>query len=78
MCRSIKQLRRPAEPPTDEEIAAAARQYIRKVSGFRVPSRANEPAFEQAVAEVARVTEELLATLKTRQPAPAQPAEINA
>ena len=78
MCRSIKLLRRPDEPPTDEEIAAAARQYIRKVSGFRVPSRANEPAFEQAVAEVARITEELLATLKTRQSSPAQPAEINA
>ena len=78
MCRSIKLLRRPDEPPTDEEIAAAARQYIRKVSGFRVPSRANEPAFEQAVAEVARITEELLATLKTRQSSPAQPEEINA
>lgn len=68
MCRSIKQLRRPAEPATDEEIASAARQYIRKVSGFRVPSRANEPAFEQAVAEVARVTQALLATLSSRQP----------
>ena len=73
MCRSIKQLRRPAEPATDEEIAAAARQYIRKVSGFRVPSRANEPAFEQAVAEVARVTQTLLATLTSKQPAAPQP-----
>lgn len=66
MCRSIKTLRRPAEPATPEEIHAAARQYVRKISGYRVPSRANEPAFEQAVAEVARVTEALLATLKTR------------
>jgi hypothetical protein len=74
MCRSIKQLRRPAEPPTEAEILAAARQYVRKVSGFRVPSRANEPAFERAVTEVARVTEALLATLVTRQPAaPPQP-----
>jgi len=66
MCRSIKTLRRPAEPATPEEIQAAARQYVRKISGYRVPSRANEPAFEQAVAEVARATEALLATLKTR------------
>ena len=66
MCRSIKTLRRPAEPATPEEIQAAARQYVRKISGYRVPSRANETAFEQAVAEVARATEALLATLKTR------------
>ena len=73
MCRSIKQLRRPAEPPTETEIQAAARQYVRKVSGFRVPSRANEPVFEAAVAEVARATEALLATLSVKQPAPPQP-----
>jgi hypothetical protein len=66
MCRSIKQLRRPAEPPTEDEIAAAARQYVRKVSGYRQPSRANEAAFEQAVAEVARATQALLETLVTR------------
>ncbi len=66
MCRSIKQLRRPAEPPTEAEIAAAARQYVRKVSGYRAPSRANEAAFEQAVAEVARATRALLDTLVTR------------
>jgi hypothetical protein len=70
MCRSIKTLRRPAEPPTEAEILAAARQYVRKISGYRVPSRANEPAFEQAVAEVARATEALLATLVSKQPAP--------
>ncbi len=63
MCRSIKQLRRPAEPPTETEISAAALQYIRKVSGYRVPSRANQAAFEQAVAEVARATQMLLAAL---------------
>ncbi len=67
MCRSIKQLRRPAgsagEPATDAEIAAAALQFVRKVSGYRVPSRANQPAFDQAVAEVARATRDLLATL---------------
>jgi hypothetical protein len=67
MCRSIKQLRRPAasaaEPATEAEIAAAALQYIRKVSGYRSPSRANQPAFEQAVADVARATSLLLASL---------------
>jgi hypothetical protein len=69
MCRSIKQLRRPAalaatEPPaTEAEISAAALQFIRKVSGYRVPSRANQPAFDQAVAEVARATAALLASL---------------
>jgi hypothetical protein len=67
MCRSIKQLRRPAslvaEPVTETEISAAALQYIRKVSGFRAPSRANQPAFDQAVAEVARATTALLASL---------------
>lgn len=71
MCRSIKTLRRPTEPPTEAEILAAARQYVRKISGYRVPSRANEPAFEHAVAEVARATEALLATLVTRQSSPA-------
>lgn len=69
MCRSIKTLRRPAESVTEAEVLAAARQYVRKVSGYRVPSRANEQAFEQAVAEVARATETLLATLVSR-PAP--------
>ena len=67
MCRSIKQLRRPAgsaeAPVTDAEVAAAALQFVRKVSGYRVPSRANQPAFDQAVAEVARATRELLDTL---------------
>lgn len=71
MCRSIKTLRRPTEPPTEAEILAAARQYVRKISGYRVPSRANEPAFEHAVAEVARATEALLATLVTRSASPA-------
>ena len=71
MCRSIKQLRRPAasaaEPVTQAEISAAALQYIRKVSGFRAPSRANTLVFDQAVVEVARATAALLESLK--QPA---------
>ncbi len=67
MCRSIKQLRRPvgsaSEPATDAEVAAAALQYVRKVSGYRAPSRANQAAFDQAVAEVAQATRALLASL---------------
>jgi hypothetical protein len=65
MCRSIKQLRRPAaEPrPSDAEIEAAALQFVRKISGYRQPSRANEAAFNRAVAEVARTSRELLESL---------------
>jgi hypothetical protein len=60
MCRSIKQLRQPDGPPTAEEIEAAALQFVRKVSGYRKPSRANEAAFNQAVVEVAAATRRLL------------------
>lgn len=60
MCRSIKTLRRPDTPATAPEISAAALQYVRKVSGFRKPSRANQDAFEAAVRGVAAATERLL------------------
>jgi hypothetical protein len=63
MCRSIKQLRLPDRPPTDEEIEAAALQFVRKVSGYRAPSRANEAAFNRAVADVAASTRQLLESL---------------
>ena len=53
MCRSIKTLRRPDEPATEEEIRAAARQFVRKVSGYREPSKKNTEAFEAAVDEIA-------------------------
>ena len=66
MCRSIKQLRRPEGPPTDEELEAAARQFVRKVSGYRKPSRANEAAFEEAIKEIAKTTQELLSELITK------------
>lgn len=66
MCRSIKQLRRPGPPPTDTEIAAAALQYVRKVSGYRTPSRANQELFERAVSEVADSTRRLLEALTAR------------
>ena len=60
MCRSIKQLRNAEIPATDEEIRAAALQFVRKVSGYRKPSRVNEQAFERAVEEVAVATHKLL------------------
>ncbi len=64
MCRSIKTLRRPDQPATDEEVQAAALQFIRKVSGYRVPSKANTTAFDQAVEEVAEASRRLLSSLR--------------
>ena len=66
MCRSIKQLRIPERAPTDEELDAAALQFVRKVSGYRVPSRANQAAFERTVAEIAASTRTLLDNLVIR------------
>jgi hypothetical protein len=63
MCRSIKTLRRREEPASEEEIEAAARQFVRKVSGFQRPSRANEAAFESAIQEIATTSRHLLDTL---------------
>lgn len=60
MCRSIKTLRRPDEPATEDEIRAAARQYVRKVSGYREPSKKNAEAFEAAVDEIAQASRALL------------------
>jgi len=60
MCRSIKVLRRPEEPATREEISAAALQFVRKVSGYRKPSKANEASFDHAVVEIAKSVETLL------------------
>lgn len=68
MCRSIKQLRHPERPPTDEEIEAAALQFVRKVSGYRQPFRANPEAFNEAVADIAAPTRLLLDGLVTRKP----------
>ena len=66
MCRSIKTLRRPGAPATDEEVHAAALQFVRKISGYRSPSHANELVFERAVDEVAAASKTLLASLKSR------------
>jgi hypothetical protein len=60
MCRNIKQLRRLENPPTDEEIREAARQFVRKVSGYRTPSRANQEVFEAAINEISASTWKLL------------------
>jgi hypothetical protein len=68
MCRSIKTLRTGAVPASDEEITAAALQYVRKVSGYRKPSTANEAAFEDAVAEVARASKRLLEAVAATHP----------
>jgi len=63
MCRSIKTLRRPEEVAGEEEIRAAALQFVRKVSGFRKPSRANEEAFEAAVDGISDASRRLLESL---------------
>jgi hypothetical protein len=70
MCRSIKTLRPPyAEVVTDEDMRAAALQYVRKISGFRAPAARNAAAFDQAVAEVAAATARLLDALEVGAPA---------
>ena len=60
MCRSIKTLRNAEIPATEEEIRAAALQFVRKVSGYRKPSKVNEAAFERAIEEIAKSTQKLL------------------
>jgi len=60
MCRSIKQLRNTEVPATEEEIRAAALQFVRKVSGYRKPSKRNEAIFEKAIEEIALSTQKLL------------------
>jgi len=63
MCRSIKQLREGNEPATREEIEAAALQFIRKISGYRQPSRRNTDAFDEAVREVSDSASRLLESI---------------
>lgn len=65
MCRNIRTLYNFAPPASDDEIRAAALQYVRKVSGFNKPSKANEAAFNAAVDEIAAVTAKLLGSLET-------------
>jgi hypothetical protein len=68
MCRNIKTLHNFEPPATDDEIAAAALQYVRKVSGSPKPSKANEAAFARAVADITVVTRRLLGDLVTAAP----------
>jgi hypothetical protein len=65
MCRSIKTLFNFAPPATEEEIRAASLQFVRKLSGFNSPSKANQPAFDKAVEEVAAAARVLVASLVT-------------
>jgi hypothetical protein len=68
MCRNIKVLRNANVPPTDEEITLAALQYVRKVSGYRTPSKANSAVFDAAVAAIAESTRQLLNDLTSSVP----------
>jgi hypothetical protein len=68
VCRNIKTLFNFEPPATEEEINAASLQYVRKVTGFNKPSKANEAAFHSAVEDIARTTERLLASLETAAP----------
>jgi hypothetical protein len=68
MCRSIRTLHNFDPPVTDEEIRASALQFVRKLSGFTRPSKANEPAFNRAVEQVAHAAHELLHALVTNAP----------
>ena len=65
MCRNIRTLFNFAPPATEEEVHAASRQFVRKLSGFTKPSRANVDAFERAIDEIAEAAERLLAELTT-------------
>jgi len=68
MCRAIKTLHNFTPPATEEEVRASSLQFVRKLSGFTRPSRANEPAFTRAVDQVAQVARELLDSLVTNAP----------
>ena len=68
MCRNIRTLYNFEPPATEDEVHAAALQYVRKISGFTKPSQANAEAFERAVAEVAHISIHLLADLSTTAP----------
>lgn len=71
MCRSIKQLRRQAEPATEEEIEAAALQFVRKISGYRQPAKKNEAAFEQAVVDITEASRRMLKSMSGESAQPA-------
>ena len=68
MCRNIRTLFNFAPPATDEEVRAAALQFVRKLSGFTAPSKANSEAFTRAIDEIAEVAQRLLGNLETQAP----------
>lgn len=68
MCRNIKTLFNFDPPATDEEIRAASLQFVRKLSGFNAPSKANEAAFNRAIGEVAKIARRLIDSLETTAP----------
>jgi len=68
MCRSIKTLFNFEPPATDEEVRAASLQFVRKLSGFTAPSKANEPVFEAAVEEIFQIARRLVDSLETTAP----------
>jgi hypothetical protein len=68
MCRNIKTLYNFDPPASDEEISAASLQFVRKLSGFNKPSKANEAAFYAAVDDIARISSRLLSSLETQAP----------
>jgi hypothetical protein len=70
VCRNIKTLRRPGDLPSEDEVQLAALQYVRKISGYRTPSRRNQAAFDAAVSEVAAATTGLLLRLAAAREAP--------
>ncbi len=67
MCRSIKVLRRPEARATPEEVSAAALQFVRKISGYRAPSRTNQKVFDAAVTEIAESSRRLLDALQSKE-----------
>jgi len=68
MCRNIKMLFNFAPPVTPDEVRAASLQFVRKITGFNKPSKANEPAFLAAIDAIAAVSTQLLTTLETNAP----------
>ena len=68
MCRNIKTLHNFSPPATDDEVHASALQFVRKLSGFTQPSKANQPAFDRAVEQVTQAARELLDSLVTNAP----------
>jgi len=68
MCRNIKPLFNFDPPATDDEVHSASLQFVRKLSGFTHPSKANEPAFERAIEDIAKIARRLVDSLETNSP----------